>query len=1363
MSDPNFEMSLSEFLGQWGFTMDDARNVAERLGIFNLEELKNLGDDFFYHVNNYHEEQRSLKQEADDEFKWSEEDRIKRGISTDDYYKLNESKANETLKEDILNFIKIQGEMPAYSSMLRGLGIDIEESEVTRIIQELKAEGRIDTGFQNRTSQNYPEERSPWVKGGGHNYDSGEWTWKNNESKASEDLTFAGRGELNTIQDVWNAMSNDSRYSLMIKLGEYFDDGILQFVHGQKLTTIDIQRVIERDEFPDHLLGNIDVGYMKRVAGLESYASEGQWTDQAEYEKTQWINAKDSALMGDFEPFINLVKQFGGDWQYATIANKEEILQQIEGELENLRVSMVDRRNWDALGMHQESKASEIIGYSIKEEFYLQDQDGKYEMLSKAGLSVADATKYSTYSHSELPKEVKDSLKGDEDSFGESWSRKSSIDKIEALERLGIKQGDAIKLSGVEFEDFGEDLQGALKGDVEDARNRMKAQKAFLNKTEDDQNPTGFNNQVGGEVDNPNSEFGQNYPDYNKIGESQTSMTKYECEHCNLGFKSNESLSRHHKSIHKIASEDIDGYSVDAGFTGQNSFTDMSSISKEDVTQEWWNNVATPSSKARILNNTGTPVENTFGLPSYYELTQETKAYLLGLDDFSFESKASEFMTELEQMKHGAWNDDFDFNQSKLYVSTPAQKRQYQMQGIPTESNGEPKYSELYDDDLYAVQEIQESPIPDQVDVYDHDTFLPVKYDEIVPNDFSYRPSTWGESKANESDTFLPRSDPLFSDEEIVGGIRKHYDTVDYYQDDRPDFNNDPDFEGNVNGINVEPSQYIQSGMDHTDYGRGDIDESKATEDLGETEYDMFDEYVNSPTQGYMVCKICKQKVDNVFYDDIGDKIDFSSTRWNHLDKQHGINNFDDIRRYVVSNEWIFESKASEGQFDPNVADLWDESDMSERLKILSSSGITGDFDMAINGWSNLPLDVQITLEEINVAELRGESLAKENKTYTCDKCGKVGDSFTDMAQEECPADVNANHQIPIFGDQVKPRGIGEEHYSMHFDQAYSDMNDENPITGLKQCEYCDAQFGEYDKQGMIDHANSHDADLDPVTGDSKESKASEGSEDVYNYEYVDDKVVCKNCGMKFDNAIDDARAMKDHSEIHESLYDKEAYAHEDDLDTLMWDNENPDDKGKQWKDKKGKKQESKASESILAGRSIEEYLQEYGMTREEGEQVAEYAGMDLKELIEIGNFDEARHHRVQDMDVSYMYEESKASEDITFADQHRGIQKDMIEFIRRRGGSASELDIDREFDLLNNFDNESRHLQALVNDGTLTMGGWQPDNSGNDGYTDGSYLYNLNESLASEAGLDDHSCPECGFITSDNSDYVDHLNAHED
>ena len=1062
-----------------------------------------------------------------------------------------------------------------------------------------------------------------------------EWTNSTEESKASEtqdDFDWLNEDDDRFTATMWE--QSDGTWIVNSEGSQYDSSFTARFTDS-----VDAHKYMDKVNRGELTKDDLYNDEMSGYRILESKASEDWDTDMEEK-----ANKNMKKQFGDFyDPNFN-----------AMDVPPEPKQQSVKDILADFRKDMEQ---------FDESKASE---YSIKEEFDLQDQDGKYEMLSKADLSVADATNYSTYSHSELPEEVKDSLKGDEDSFGESWSRKSSIDKIEALERLGIKQGDAIKLSGVEFEDFGEDLQGALKGDVEDARNRMKAQKAFLNKTEDDQNPTGFNNQIGGEVDNPNSEFGQNYPDYNKIGESQTSMTKYECEHCNLGFKSNESLSRHHRSIHKIASEDIDGYSVDAGFTGQNSFTDMSSISKEDVTQEWWNNVATPSSKARILNSTGTPVENTFGLPSYYELTQETKAYLLGLDDFSFESKANE----------SSW------------------------------------------------------------------------HEEIWDN------------------------------------------------------------------INEEARSRV---VHSTDFNLG--------------------------------------------------------------------NN----RLSLASHDEIIKSSSIELQRDnfPN----W-----------YKMTEVIGQLYAGFN-----------------------ESKANENKTYTCDKCGKVGDSFTDMAQEECPEDVNANHQIPIFGDQVKPRGIGEEHYSMYFDQAYSDMNDENPITGYKQCEYCDAKFGEYDKQGMIDHANSHDADLDPVTGDSRESKAREGSEDVYNYEYVDDKVVCKNCGMKFDSAIDDARAMKDHSEIHESLYDKEAYAHEDDLDTLMWDNENPDDKGKQWKDKKGKKQESKAVEYTDEEQKILDHNME--AARMEGfvmdpnafttphTWVQGSAGANDIYCEICGVSKSFENHPTEDeMDVLDPYrsyrkspdkpqktwdyretDESKANEDITFADQHRGIQKDMIEFIRRKGGSASELDIDREFDLLNNFNNEYKHLQALKNDGTLTSAGWQPDNSGNDGYPDGSYIYNLNESLAnedvtfgqdnvwsmmttqqredafnrvglsgihfneddennwakynygdvewyeltpkmqdqlnkwgigesyssesdvsfgtlsdylgidysdggdyckicgkdltyakdnellnhvnshddktllegeskaSEAGLDDHSCPECGFISSDNSDYIDHLNAHED
>ena len=173
---------------------------------------------------------------------------------------------------------------------------------------------------------------------------------------------------------------------------------------------------------------------------------------------------------------------------------------------------------------------------------------------------------------------------GESDMVSESWSQKSSINRIEALERIGVKQGDAIKLSSLEFEDFGEDLQGALKGDVEDARKKMKAQKAFLDKDEDNladittstgdiQKFSGFKNQQGGEVENPNSEFQQSYPDYNNIGESQTNMTSYECQYCDDGFKSNEALSIHHNDKHAISPESFDGYATETEYAMGN-YTD---------------------------------------------------------------------------------------------------------------------------------------------------------------------------------------------------------------------------------------------------------------------------------------------------------------------------------------------------------------------------------------------------------------------------------------------------------------------------------------------------------------------------------------------------------------------------------------------------------------------------------------------------------------------------------------------------------------------------------------------------------------------------------------------------------------------
>ena len=62
-----------------------------------------------------------------------------------------------------------------------------------------------------------------------------------------------------------------------------------------------------------------------------------------------------------------------------------------------------------------------------------------------------------------------------------------------------------------------------------------------------------------------------------------------------------------------------------------------------------------------------------------------------------------------------------------------------------------------------------------------------------------------------------------------------------------------------------------------------------------------------------------------------------------------------------------------------------------------------------------------------------------KGKTYTCGKCGKVGTDFGEMARELCPADVDASHQIPIFGDRLK-----------HPDLVESKANEE-----LKLCPNC--------------------------------------------------------------------------------------------------------------------------------------------------------------------------------------------------------------------------------------------------------------------------------------------------------------------
>ncbi len=47
-----------------------------------------------------------------------------------------------------------------------------------------------------------------------------------------------------------------------------------------------------------------------------------------------------------------------------------------------------------------------------------------------------------------------------------------------------------------------------------------------------------------------------------------------------------------------------------------------------------------------------------------------------------------------------------------------------------------------------------------------------------------------------------------------------------------------------------------------------------------------------------------------------------------------------------------------------------------------------------------------------------GESRRANESTYTCGKCGEVGDDFSTMAGAECPSDLGNGHQIPMLGDR---------------------------------------------------------------------------------------------------------------------------------------------------------------------------------------------------------------------------------------------------------------------------------------------------------------------------------------------------------
>ena len=181
-----------------------------------------------------------------------------------------------------------------------------------------------------------------------------------------------------------------------------------------------------------------------------------------------------------------------------------------------------------------------------------------------------------------------------------------------------------------------------------------------------------------------------------------------------------------------------------------------------------------------------------------------------------------------------------------------------------------------------------------------------------------------------------------------------------------------------------------------------------------------------------------------------------------------------------------------------------------------------GDVDLAeSDSIDGVIQQIDMEIDNFNSGFYGENAVANENKTYTCDKCGKVGDSFSGMAQEECPADSPNNHQIPIFGDQVKPRGMVdrgnwdalgmhqesyasegrtmEQVWNQYFEQAGTDNSHVGWLDFAKSKGISggDAEFkwNEESYKSYQFHSNS----------DVSESKASE--DDYDQVEYEDDGV----------------------------------------------------------------------------------------------------------------------------------------------------------------------------------------------------------------------------------------------------------------
>ncbi len=202
---------------------------------------------------------------------------------------------------------------------------------------------------------------------------------------------------------------------------------------------------------------------------------------------------------------------------------------------------------WDRIrhGAEAEEELSEFerSRIDLREQAYGEQSDAEKKANEDETETSDDGTDIST----PMTPDVDDS---DTDAVAtftmESWDGRVPFNtKVEAFEALGITQGDSLKLAELNWRELSIEVRGTLNefADNDKEEKRVDSQDAFNDEGDG----------VGSQPDTQIKDLDS--IDYNIIDDNTVAREKYQCEHCNSEFKSNEALMIHFNDIHIPARE----------------------------------------------------------------------------------------------------------------------------------------------------------------------------------------------------------------------------------------------------------------------------------------------------------------------------------------------------------------------------------------------------------------------------------------------------------------------------------------------------------------------------------------------------------------------------------------------------------------------------------------------------------------------------------------------------------------------------------------------------------------------------------------------------------------------------------------